>query len=48
VVTELAGALKEMAQWLELDGIAAGQRGDLVAALGSATRRRVPVRMVPR
>ena len=48
VVTELAGALKEMAQWLELDGIAAGQRGDLVAALGSASRRRVPVRMVPR
>ena len=48
VVTELAGALKEIAQWLELDGIAAGQRGDLVAALGSATRRRVPVRMVPR
>jgi hypothetical protein len=48
VVTELAGALKEMAQWLELDGIAAGQRGDLVEALGSATRRRVPVRMVPR
>ncbi|MCA1694471.1 MAG: winged helix DNA-binding domain-containing protein [Actinobacteria bacterium] len=51
VVTELAGALKEMAQWLELDGIAIGQRGDLVAALGSATRRGAgswPVRMVLR
>ncbi len=51
VVTELAGALKEMAQWLELDGIAIGQRGDLVAALGSAIRRGAgswPVRMVPR
>ncbi|MGH3837452.1 MAG: winged helix-turn-helix domain-containing protein [Pseudonocardiaceae bacterium] len=48
VAAELAGALREMAQWLELDGIAMGTRGDLVAALGTATRpgsgsvRRVP------
>jgi hypothetical protein len=39
VVAELAGALREMAAWLELDGIETGQRGDLVAALGAATRR---------
>ena len=48
MVTELAAALKEMAQWLQLDGIAVGQRGDLAAALGSATRAGAPVRMVPR
>ncbi|HKR50445.1 MAG TPA: crosslink repair DNA glycosylase YcaQ family protein [Pseudonocardiaceae bacterium] len=48
VVAELAGALREMAQWLELDGIAVGQRGDLAAALdvatgpGSGSVRRVP------
>jgi uncharacterized protein YcaQ len=38
VVAELAAALREMAEWLELDGIVVGQRGDLVAALGAATR----------
>lgn len=51
VVAELARALREMAGWLELAGIAMGQRGDLVAALGAATRRGTsptPVRMVPR
>jgi uncharacterized protein YcaQ len=48
VVTELAAALKEMAQWLQLDGIAVGERGDLAAVLGSATRAGAPVRMVPR
>ncbi len=39
VVAELAGALRELAGWLELAEIAVGQRGDLVAALGVATRR---------
>jgi uncharacterized protein len=51
VVAELAGALREMAGWLELEGIAIGQRGDLVAALDTATRRGScprPVKMVPR
>lgn len=51
VVSELARALREMAEWLELDGIATGQRGDLAEVLGSATRRPTcsrPVRMVPR
>jgi uncharacterized protein len=51
VVAELAGALREMAGWLELEGIAMGQRGDLVAALDAATRRgscSTPVRMVLR
>ncbi len=51
VVAELARALREMAEWLELDGIATGQRGDLAEVLGSATRRPTrsrPVRMVPR
>jgi uncharacterized protein YcaQ len=48
VVAELARALREMAEWLELDGIVMGQRGDLAAALGAATMpgggavRRVP------
>jgi uncharacterized protein YcaQ len=49
VVAELAGALREMAGWLELDGIAVGQRGDLVAALGAATRSsNGSIRTVPR
>ncbi|MGH3721897.1 MAG: winged helix-turn-helix domain-containing protein [Pseudonocardiaceae bacterium] len=51
VVAELARALREMAGWLELEGIAVGQRGDLVAALGAATRRGAAptsVRRVPR
>ncbi len=49
VVSELAGALREMAEWLELDGIAVGQRGDLVTALGAATRSgHGSIRMVPR
>ena len=50
VVTQLATVLREMAEWLELDGIAIGPRGDLVAALGAATSRDAgrPVRMVPR
>lgn len=51
VVAELAGALREMADWLELDGIAPGERGDLVAALGAVTGRSAGstlVRMVPR
>ncbi|MGH3887545.1 MAG: winged helix-turn-helix domain-containing protein [Pseudonocardiaceae bacterium] len=49
VAAELTTALREMAQWLELDGIAMGTRGDLVAALerrepqpGSGSVRRVP------
>ncbi|MGH3856887.1 MAG: winged helix-turn-helix domain-containing protein [Pseudonocardiaceae bacterium] len=37
LVAELARALREMAGWLELEGIAMGQRGDLVATLGAAT-----------
>jgi uncharacterized protein YcaQ len=51
VVAELARALREMAEWLELEGIAPGQRGDLVAALGGVTDRRAgPYRIsgVPR
>jgi hypothetical protein len=51
VVSELATALREVAEWLELDGIATGSRGDLVSALGAATRSGAggqPVRMVPR
>jgi uncharacterized protein len=48
VVIELARALREMAQWLELDGITVGQRGDLVAALGAATRPAGTVRKVLR
>ncbi|MGH4023452.1 MAG: winged helix-turn-helix domain-containing protein [Pseudonocardiaceae bacterium] len=35
VVSELAGVLREMAGWLELDGIAVGQRGDLATSLAA-------------
>jgi uncharacterized protein len=48
VVAELAATLREMAEWLELDKIVVGQRGDLAAALDAVTRsghasiRRVP------
>jgi uncharacterized protein YcaQ len=51
VVAELGTALREMAEWLELDGIAPGQRGDLAAALGAVTGRSggsKPVRTVLR
>jgi uncharacterized protein YcaQ len=51
VVAELARALREMADWLELDGIAPGERGDLVAPLGAVIGRSAGstrVRMVPR
>ncbi len=40
VVAELLRALREMAQWLELDGIMMGSRGDLVAALAGAAANR--------
>jgi len=39
VIAALAGALRELAGWLELDGIAVGERGDLAAALAAVTRR---------
>jgi uncharacterized protein YcaQ len=50
VVAELARALQEMAEWLELDGIAPGQRGDLAAPLRVVISRAGvrPVSMVPR
>jgi uncharacterized protein len=49
LVVELSSALGEMAQWLELDGIAMGQRGDLIADLGAAIRPGVStVQKVPR
>jgi uncharacterized protein YcaQ len=46
VVAELARALREMAQWLELDGITIGQRGDLAASLGTVVRPAGTVRKV--
>jgi uncharacterized protein len=51
VVAELARSLREMADWLELDTIAPGERGDLVSALRTVAGRGTgsgPVRMVPR
>lgn len=39
VVAELGGALRELAEWLELDGIVVGERGELAAALSAVTRR---------
>ncbi|MGH3694469.1 MAG: winged helix-turn-helix domain-containing protein [Pseudonocardiaceae bacterium] len=48
VVAELARALREMAEWLQLDRIVPGERGDLVSALAAVTGRG-PVRTtVPR
>jgi uncharacterized protein YcaQ len=36
VIAELSRALRELAEWLELDSISVGERGDLAAALVSA------------
>jgi uncharacterized protein YcaQ len=38
VVAELAAELREMAAWLELDAVVAGERGDLAAPLAVALR----------
>jgi hypothetical protein len=38
VVADLAGALREMQKWLELDQIEVGRRGDLAAILRRSTR----------
>ncbi len=38
VVTELAAELRTMAGWLALDGVVAGERGDLAGPLASALR----------
>jgi len=38
VAAELAGALREMAGWLGLDGVAVGERGDLARPLAAAAR----------
>jgi uncharacterized protein len=46
VAAELVRALREMADWLELERIAVGERGDLVSALGALMGSR-SVRMVP-
>lgn len=39
VVAELAAELRLMAAWLELDGVVAGERGDLATPLAAALRR---------
>ena len=36
VASELAGELRAMSAWLELDGVAVGERGDLAAPLAAA------------
>jgi uncharacterized protein YcaQ len=36
VTAELAGALREMAEWLELDAVVVGERGDLARGLATA------------
>jgi uncharacterized protein YcaQ len=46
LVAELAKALREMAEWLELDGIAPGERGDLVSALSGVISRNAGARSV--
>ncbi|WP_216216319.1 winged helix-turn-helix domain-containing protein [Amycolatopsis aidingensis] len=39
VAAELAAELRTMAEWLELDGVAVGERGDLAGPLRSVLRR---------
>ncbi len=39
VAAELATALRDMAGWLELEGVAVGERGDLAAPLADALNR---------
>jgi uncharacterized protein len=46
VVVELARALREMAAWLQLDGIAPGERGDLVAELDAVIRCSASSRLI--
>ena len=46
VVIELARALGEIAGWLQLDGIAPGERGDLVADLSAVIGRGAGARLV--
>jgi hypothetical protein len=41
VIAALTCALVELAGWLELDGIAMGERGDLAAALSRSLDGRV-------
>ncbi|WP_174566907.1 DNA glycosylase AlkZ-like family protein, partial [Nocardia crassostreae] len=41
VAAELADALREMADWLELDTIEVGERGDLAPALGALVNSRL-------
>ena len=38
VAAELAAELREMADWLELDGVVVGERGDLASRLAWAAR----------
>jgi uncharacterized protein YcaQ len=38
VAAELAAELREMADWLKLDGVVVGERGDLASLLASAVR----------
>jgi uncharacterized protein YcaQ len=46
VVAELARVLREMADWLELDGIAPGECGDLVTAPSAVTGHSAGTRRV--
>ncbi|MEU6558356.1 winged helix-turn-helix domain-containing protein [Nocardia nova] len=48
IAAELADALAELAEWLDLDTVVVGDRGDLAAALRGAVaaRRRSPARVI--
>lgn len=46
VVLELVRALRELAGWLELEGLAPGERGDLVAELAAVIGRSADSRLV--
>lgn len=47
VAEALAGALREMADWLELDEVVCGERGDLMPLLAAAQTSRGPVVPAP-
>jgi hypothetical protein len=48
VVPDLAGELRDMQSWLELDGIEVGERGDLAARLRRSVRPIIPAAPRPR
>jgi uncharacterized protein YcaQ len=47
VTAELAEELQTMAEWLGLEGVVVGERGDLAVPLAAATRQRRSAASLP-